>query len=53
MTAGVEINWPVQVTDVSRNGIGMRVERRFEPGSLLEIDLQSVVPHLDRTLLAL
>ena len=36
---------------MSRSGIGMRVERRFEPSSLLEIDLQSVVPHLDRTLL--
>jgi hypothetical protein len=48
---GVDINWPVEVVDVSRNGIGMRVERRFEPSSLLEIDLQSVVPHLDRTLL--
>lgn len=52
VTAGVDINWPVEVTDVSRSGIGMRVERRFEPSSLLEIDLQSVVPHLDRTLLA-
>jgi hypothetical protein len=52
VTAGTDINWPVEVTDVSRNGIGMRVERRFELSSLLEIDLQSVVPHLDRTLLA-
>lgn len=52
VTSGDDISWPVQVTDVSRNGIGMRVERRFEPSSLLEIDLQSVVPHLDRSLLA-
>jgi serine/threonine protein kinase len=52
ITSGVEISWPVQVTDVSRNGIGMCVERRFELNALLEIDLQSVVPHLDRTLLA-
>jgi hypothetical protein len=52
IAAGDSITWPVQVGDVSRSGIGMRVERRFEPGALLEIDLQSVVPHLDRTLLA-
>jgi hypothetical protein len=31
--------WPAQVWDVSNGGVGLRLSRRFEPGTLLAIDL--------------
>jgi hypothetical protein len=49
--AAIDVSWPTKVIDISRGGLGLLVERRFEPGSLLEVDLQSVVPHFKRTLL--
>jgi serine/threonine-protein kinase len=49
--AAIDVSWPTKVIDISRGGVGLLVERRFEPGALLEVDLQSVVPHFKRTLL--
>jgi hypothetical protein len=34
-----EMGWPGEIIDVSRGGIGLSLERRFEPGTPLVIEL--------------
>jgi PilZ domain-containing protein len=31
--------WPAQTVDISAGGVGLRLCRRFEPGTLLSVDL--------------
>jgi hypothetical protein len=44
--------WRAQVRDVSQGGIGLVVNRRFEPGTLLVIELDTPGPDDGRTFLA-
>ena len=37
---GARHNWPTTIFNVSRGGVGLVVRRRFEPNTLLFIDLQ-------------
>lgn len=44
--------WPAQVRDLSTANIGLLIKRRFEPGTLLAVELQSVTQDYSRTLVA-
>lgn len=44
--------WPAQVRDLSTGNIGLLIKRRFEPGTLLAVELQSVTQDYSRTLVA-
>lgn len=44
--------WAGQVVNISRGGIGLVLDRRFEPKTLLVIDLESPQENVSRTLLA-
>ncbi len=44
--------WPAQVRDLSSGGIGLLIKRRFEPGTLLAVELQSLSQDFSRTLVA-
>jgi hypothetical protein len=44
--------WPAQVRDLSPGGIGLLIKRRFEPGTLLAVELQSMTQSFSRTLVA-
>ncbi|MCS6851805.1 MAG: PilZ domain-containing protein [Gemmataceae bacterium] len=44
--------WPAQVRDLSPRGIGLLLKRRFEPGTLLAVELQSLSQSYSRTLVA-
>jgi hypothetical protein len=38
-----EILWPARVVNISCGGVGLLLSRRFEPGFLLQVELQ--IPH--------
>jgi hypothetical protein len=40
ITSGRDVRWSGHVDNVSRGGVKLVVSRRFEPGTLLQIDLQ-------------
>ncbi len=48
--AGVdERGWSAQIQDISRGGLNLLVDRSFEPGSLLKVEVQSsdnVIPNI-------
>ncbi|MFN4260947.1 MAG: PilZ domain-containing protein [Gemmataceae bacterium] len=44
--------WPAQVRDISASNIGLQLKRRFEPGTLLAVELQSMSHSFSRTLVA-
>jgi hypothetical protein len=44
--------WPGRVVNISRGGIGIVLTRRFEPNTLLVMELESPLDHLSRTVLA-
>jgi hypothetical protein len=35
-----EDRWPAVVRDLSRHGVGLVLERRFSPGTILEVELR-------------
>jgi hypothetical protein len=39
VTGGGDRSWPARVHNISRGGVKLCVSRRFEPGTLLQIDL--------------
>jgi hypothetical protein len=41
LAGSADVRWPARVRDISATGICLLVSRRFEPGSLLAIDLSS------------
>lgn len=51
LTASTDISWPAEVLDISRGGLGLLLDRRFEQGTLLDIDLQMAGRHSVRTLI--
>jgi hypothetical protein len=42
--------WPARVRDLSTGSIGLHLTRRFEPGTLLVIELEKKEPSLSHTL---
>jgi hypothetical protein len=44
--------WPAEVLNISPTGIGLRVERDLEPGTLLSLDLQDPAGRVTTTMLA-
>jgi hypothetical protein len=44
--------WSARVQNISRGGVNILVNRRFEPGTILQIDLQNGRAKLDRSILA-
>ena len=44
-------SWAAVVRDVSTGGVGIVINRRFEPGALLSVDLQDAEKTSNRTLL--
>lgn len=44
--------WPAQVQDITTDHIGLLLKRRFEPNTLLTVELQSPALDYQRTLLA-
>jgi hypothetical protein len=51
ITAPRRESWPASVRDLSTSGIGIIVNRRFEPGTLLTVDLEDVDRTAHRSLL--
>jgi hypothetical protein len=47
-----EAPWPAEVLDLSPSGIGLRVERPVEPGTLLNVDLHDAAGRLTTSMLA-
>src|ERR1700736_1262974 len=47
-----DLFWPATVRDVSAGGVALLVQRRFEPGMGLVIELPAAGPSLGDTLLA-
>jgi hypothetical protein len=45
------VHWPARVHDISATGVGLIVHYRFEPGTLLAVDLQSTTGDVVRTVL--
>ncbi len=43
--------WPATVVDISTLGVGLRLNRRFEAGSILTVELQSADGKMTRKLL--
>jgi hypothetical protein len=51
--AGIhDVRWPARLRDVSTTGLCLLVSRRFEPGTLLEIDVQNAAGDAPSTLVA-
>jgi hypothetical protein len=51
--AGVdERGWSAQIQDISRGGLNLLVNRSFEPGSLLKVEVQSTDNVIPNTLIA-
>jgi len=46
---GCQTSWEAQVCDLSVTGIGLFLTRRFEPGSVLTVDLTSGAGDTKRT----
>ncbi|MGE3805599.1 MAG: serine/threonine protein kinase [Gemmataceae bacterium] len=46
----IGVDWPASILDISRGGIGLLLERRFEMGTLLDVELFTTTPHESRTL---
>jgi hypothetical protein len=44
--------WPARVRDISTGNIGLQLKRRFEPGTLLAVELQNAAQDYSRTLVA-
>jgi serine/threonine-protein kinase len=44
--------WPVEIRDISAEGVGLLLSRRFERGTTLLIEVRTRRPELTRTLLA-
>ncbi len=40
-----EERWPATVWDISQSGVGLLVERPFDPGTLLEVELEGSRQH--------
>jgi len=51
ITAMKKESWSAVVRDVSTGGVGILVNRRFEPGTLLSVELQDAEKTAARTLL--
>jgi hypothetical protein len=51
ITARKNEAWSAVVRDVSTGGVGIVVNRRFEPGTLLSVELQDAEQTVNRTLL--
>lgn len=51
ITASKRESWPAMVRDLSTSGIGIIVNRRFEPGTLLTVDLEDAGRTSQRSLL--
>lgn len=52
VAAGRADSWPARLRDISAGGIGLVVERRFERGTMLAVDLANVGSGSSRTLLS-
>jgi len=49
--SAAEILWPGKILNVSAGGMGLRLTRRFEPGTLLEVGMRGVArPYLMQVL---
>jgi serine/threonine-protein kinase len=42
--AGTNLHWDARVLDISKGGVALVLNRRFEPGTLLEVDLHTTTP---------
>ena len=51
ITAMKKESWSATVRDLSTGGVGILVNRRFEPGTLLSVELQDPEKTSERTLL--
>lgn len=51
ITASKRESWPATVRDLSTSGIGIIINRRFEPGTLLSVDLEDADHTAQRSLL--
>jgi hypothetical protein len=51
ITTSQEDSWSASVRDLSTGGVGIVVNRRFEPGTLLSVDLQDAEQTINRSLL--
>lgn len=51
-TLPADRHWPAEVLNISRAGIGVRVGRRFEPGTPLVMEIQTSTKNDSRLLLA-
>jgi hypothetical protein len=49
---GHELSWPATIRDLSAGGVGLVVERRFEPGVILFLELTSTTSGSPETLMA-
>ncbi len=52
VTGGRDVPWPARVRDISLTGLCLVVSRRFEPGTLLSVDVQAAAGDFPSTLLA-
>jgi hypothetical protein len=50
--AGGETSWSGRVQNVSRGGLKFLINRRFEPGTLLHIEIESIKKDFPVTVLA-
>lgn len=50
--AAIADSWPARLRDISAGGVGLVVERRFEPGTMLAVDLVNTASGSPRTLLS-
>jgi hypothetical protein len=46
-----ELWWPAQIRDISAGGVGLLMTRRFEPGTILSIELATGIESPARQLL--
>jgi hypothetical protein len=51
ITAPKKEAWPALIRDLSTSGIGIVINRRFEPGTLLTVDLEDAERTTQRSLL--
>jgi hypothetical protein len=49
---GHELSWPAKIRDLSPGGVGLVIERRFEPGVILFLELTSTTSGSPETLMA-
>ncbi|GIW80628.1 MAG: hypothetical protein KatS3mg105_2435 [Gemmatales bacterium] len=52
VNASVDITWPAEILDISRGGLALRVDRRFERGTLLDVELHAVSTHTTQHVIA-